>query len=255
MGIWGTPGAPDKPKGGTDKARANTPGTTTKASPRVLSVGLGHNAPTELPTPSTGKDRQVAPSQDERLPGAVLARATQLLALATRRDERTTVGRRFFSSARTLNWPAARNGDFGIAWPRERLKKIGRPIFAGASAFRGCGLLSNTLLMPRLMFGLRLRRERDCAPTFGSMRNSLSFWSAYGKAISDQSQRCIRSETTRSTSTGGVEMTGKRRTPPRRTAPELLPHMVDELYELSPTDGAEARDSWQNFAKRALERV
>ncbi|MCK4658896.1 MAG: hypothetical protein KAV82_05180 [Phycisphaerae bacterium] len=70
--------------GGTDKARANTPGTTTKALSRALSVGLGHSAPTELPTPSTGKDRQVAPSQDERLPGAVLARATQLLALATR---------------------------------------------------------------------------------------------------------------------------------------------------------------------------
>ena len=38
---------------------------------------------TELPTPSTGKDRQVTPSQNERRPAAVLARVTHLLALAT----------------------------------------------------------------------------------------------------------------------------------------------------------------------------
>ncbi|MCK4624941.1 MAG: hypothetical protein KAV00_06500 [Phycisphaerae bacterium] len=52
---------------GTDKARANTPGITTKATTRALSVGLSRNAQ------HGHKDRQVASSHDERLPGVVLA--------------------------------------------------------------------------------------------------------------------------------------------------------------------------------------
>ncbi len=44
----------------------------------------------------------------------------------------------------------------------------------------------------------------------------------------------------------------KKLTPPLRTASLLLLRMVDELYEVSPTGGADARDFWQNSVKRGL---
>ncbi len=42
-------------RGGTNKARVNTPGTTTKASPRALSVGLGQRRPQSFQRPARAR--------------------------------------------------------------------------------------------------------------------------------------------------------------------------------------------------------
>ena len=44
----------------------------------------------------------------------------------------------------------------------------------------------------------------------------------------------------------------KKLTPPLRTASLLLLRMADELHEVSPTDEANARKPWENFAKRGF---